>query len=134
MAYCVCYTYVTLHGGGAYPSSSHLFMSCVLMSRFLMSCFLSTRHMLLAPVFRREYTNSMFMFVKSLSYGSIHYSTYPIMPIMSCCTAAARIPPRHIVLCHVFLCHVFLCHVFYRPGIFYWHRFSAESIRIRVCL
>ena len=31
----------------------------------------------LAPVFRREYTKSMFMFVKSLSYGSIHYSTYP---------------------------------------------------------
>ena len=33
--------------------------------------------MLLAPVFRREYTKHIFTFVKSLSYGSIRYSTYP---------------------------------------------------------
>ena len=35
----------------------------------------------LAPIFRREYTNIMLMFVKSLSYGSIHYNTYPEHPL-----------------------------------------------------
>ena len=42
----------------------------------------------LAPVFRREYTNIIVMFVKSLSYGSIHYSTYPYFERLFCFCAA----------------------------------------------
>ena len=47
--------------------------------------FWSQRHLkrLLAPVFRREYTNTIIMLIESLNYDGIHYKTYPDKRLLS---------------------------------------------------